>query len=162
MKLGILSDTHDQCTRCEQAVSLLQAAGAEAIVHCGDLTEANIIEICAVVPFYFVLGNNDYDNVPMLQQMAARTGTTYLELGGVIGIANQKIAVTHGHLTSEVRRLLALQPDYLLSGHTHVAEDRVVDRTRRINPGALHRARNFTVAVLDLISGELIFIPVVR
>lgn len=162
MKLGILSDTHDQFTRCEQAVKLLQAAGAEAIVHCGDLTEANIIEVCAVLPFYFVLGNNDYDNVPMLREVAKQIGATYLELGGVIEFADKKIAVTHGHLTSEVRRLLALQPDYLLSGHTHVAEDRCVDHTRRINPGALHRARNFTVALLDLDSDELTSISVPR
>ena len=33
---------------------------------------------------------------------------------------------------------------------------------RRINPGALHRADEFTVAVLDLETGELRFLRVER
>jgi len=162
MKIGILSDTHDQLARCEQAVALLQAAGAEALVHCGDLTEADILSACAVLPCYFVFGNNDYHSVAPLREMAEVTGATALELGGIIHLADKSIAVTHGHLRVEERRLLAQNPDYLLRGHTHIVEDRREGVTRFINPGALHRARQFTVALLDLASDQLTMIPIPR
>lgn len=162
MKLGILSDTHDQLFRCERAIVLLQAAGAEVIVHCGDVTEPEIIQACAVLSCYFVFGNNDYHSVAALREIAEVTGARSLELGGMITLAEKTIAVTHGHLRVEERRLLARNPDYFLSGHTHVAEDRRAGPTRFINPGALHRARQFTVAVLDLCRDELKFIPVLR
>ncbi|MEM7393289.1 MAG: metallophosphoesterase family protein, partial [Verrucomicrobiota bacterium] len=40
--------------------------------------------------------------------------------------------------------------DYVLTGHTHVLEDRTERKTRVINPGAVYRAAENTVAVLDL------------
>ncbi len=162
MKLGILSDTHNQLARCQQAVALLRAAGAEALVHCGDFTEPDILATCAVLPCYFVLGNNDALCVPELQEVAQRTGAHSLKYGDVIALDAKTVAVTHGHLGTEVRRLQALQPDYLLSGHTHSPDDCFSDGIRYINPGALHRARNFTVAVLNLKSDELTFLTVPR
>ena len=70
--------------------------------------------------------------------------------------------MTHGHMSSDVRRLLASEPDYLLSGHSHVASDETVGGVRRINPGALSRAEEFTVAVLEVGSGGLRFLRVPR
>jgi hypothetical protein len=58
-------------------------------------------------------------------------------------------------MTTDVRRVLAERPEVLLSGHSHSPSDGVVGEVRRINPGALHRADAFTVAVLDLTTGEL-------
>jgi predicted phosphodiesterase len=58
-------------------------------------------------------------------------------------------------MTVDVRRVLAERPDYLLSGHSHAPSDVQDGAVRRINPGALHRADEFTVAILDLASGEL-------
>lgn len=162
MKLGILSDTHNQRSRFEQALELLRSQGAEALVHCGDITESDVLELCAGQPCYVVLGNNDADNYPSLKQTALTIGATFLEWGDTVTLAGKTIAITHGHLKSEVRRLMAQQPDYLLSGHTHIAEDRIVERTRRINPGALHRARSFSVAILDLLTDNLTFLPVPR
>lgn len=162
MKLGILSDTHNQRARCEQALALLQTAGVETLVHCGDITEPDMLELCGIYPCYLVLGNNDADYYPVLKQTAESMKATFLDWGGTVTLAGKTVAITHGHLTSEVRRLLAKQPDYLLSGHTHIAEDRIVERTRRINPGALHRARMFSVAVLDLLTDDLQFLTVPR
>lgn len=162
MKLGILSDTHNQRARCEQALALLEAAGVDVLVHCGDIIEPDMLELCAVRPCYVVLGNNDADNYPGLKQTASTIGATFLDWGDTVTLAGKTVAITHGHLKSEVRRLLGQNPDYLLSGHTHIADDRIVDRTRRINPGALHRARTFSVAVLDLLTDDLQFLTIPR
>jgi hypothetical protein len=58
-------------------------------------------------------------------------------------------------MTTDLRRVVADRPEFLLTGHSHSPSDVVVDGVRRINPGALYRADVFTVAVLDLTTGEL-------
>lgn len=85
-------------------------------------------------------------------------GAVCLGWGGVIDWAGKRIGVAHGHLTMDLRRVLTQQPDILLTGHAHSPSDAIVNGTRRINPGALHRAERFTVALLDLPSGELRFL----
>lgn len=162
MKIGILSDTHDKIARTRSAVTMLLDRGAEVLIHCGDLLGPEIVAECSRGPFYFVFGNNDADMVPALRQAARKHGAHCLEWGGEIPLAGKRIAVVHGHLTSDLRPLLEAQPDYLLSGHSHIAGDWRHGSTRRINPGALHRTKNYSVALLDLKSDELEFLPVER
>jgi len=161
MRLGILSDSHDQNERMAGALALLAAKGAEALVHCGDLTSPVVVHLCAEsqLPCYYVLGNNDFD-LEGLQRAIVATGGTSLEWGGLITMSGKQIGVTHGHLAQEFRRLLRAQPDYLLFGHTHQRLNRRDGPTRQINPGALHRARTWTVALLDLNSDQLRFLEV--
>jgi putative phosphoesterase len=155
MRLGILSDTHDELARTRLAVQMLRDAGAEALIHCGDLASPPIVAALAALPSWFVLGNHDADSVPALQRAAAEFGPVCLGWGGVVELAGKRIGVAHGHMTTDVRRVLGERPDYLLSGHAHFPSDQLVGTVRRINPGGLHRADEFTVAVLDLATGEL-------
>ena len=155
MRLGILSDTHDELDRTRVAVQLLREAGAQAIVHCGDLSSPPVLASCAALPCWFAFGNHDSDAVPWLRRAAAEVGAVCLEWGGVVELAGRRVGVCHGHLTSDVRHVLADRPEYLLTGHSHFAFDRTENGVRRINPGAPHRADEFTVAVLDLTTGEL-------
>jgi putative phosphoesterase len=160
MRIGILSDTHDQVDRTEQALERLASAGADVFFHCGDFVEAAMLKLMSPRPCYFVFGNNDVDTAPALRETALRIGATCLDWGGSVTLAGKRIAITHGDRNSELRSLLAAEPDYLLSGHSHVALEAMHGTTRCINPGALHRAAKLTVACLDLISGELEFLEV--
>ena len=155
MRLGILSDTHDELARTRRAVRVLCDAGVEVLIHCGDLASPPIVAELAVRPSWFVFGNHDADSVPTLRQASAEHGPTCLEWGGVVELGGRRVGVAHGHMTTDVRRVLAERPEFLLSGHSHSPSDVVTDGVRRINPGALHRADVFTVAVLDLTTGEL-------
>ena len=154
MKVGILSDTHNQVERTREAVTLLRAEGAEALFHCGDLTGMEIAEACATLPSYIVLGNNDLE-ARRLERVIRFGGGVCLGEGGEVSLGGKRIAVTHGHDGQQIRRLLAAAPDYLLLGHSHRREDRKSGRTRIINPGALHRAPQWTIALLDLAVDEL-------
>ena len=107
-------------------------------------------------------GNNDADNVPALRQAIRHAKGICLDWAGEVTLAGKRVAVVHGHLHTDVRKLLAGQPDYLLSGHSHRSSDTCVGVTRRINPGALHRATEFTVALLDLERDALRFLSVAR
>ncbi len=160
-RIGILSDTHDKVERAIAAVERLVAEGAEALIHCGDLCGTEIVYVLERRPSYFVFGNNEWD-LTGLRRAARDTGSTCLERGGIVELASKRIAVTHGHLDREMRKLLAASPDYLLTGHSHVRHDYHEGTTRRINPGALHRAAEFSVALLDLDSDTLRFLPIDR
>jgi putative phosphoesterase len=160
MLLGILSDTHDQLVRTRLAVSLLRESGAEVLIHCGDLAKPEIVAACAVLPTYFVLGNWDADNVPALRKAAEESGAVCLGWGDTIILDGKRIGVVHGHMRIDVRRVMATKPHYLLSGHSHIAIDHYDGDVRRINPGALYDADQFTVAVLDLENDSVQFLSV--
>jgi putative phosphoesterase len=149
MRIGIISDTHDQVARTARAVRLLTAAGAEALVHCGDLTGPDVVYACAGPPAYFVFGNNDFDETGLRRAMAD-IDAACLGTSGEIALGGRRLAVTHGDLSRELKRLAARRPDYLFFGHSHRPADERVGPTRWVNPGALHRAPSWTVALIDL------------
>lgn len=153
MRLGILSDTHDRVHRARAAVGRLVDAGAEALIHCGDITVPEVVYELAPRPSYFVFGNCD-DDLDGLRQAIAAIGGVCLERGGLIELGGLRLAVTHGDSARELARLEAERPDYLFSGHTHQALDVRRGPTRFINPGALHRASRWTVVLLDGSSGH--------
>ncbi len=159
MRIGILSDTHDQVARTIQAVDLLRAHGAETLIHCGDITTPDVIAACSSLRCHYVMGNNDFD-VDNLRAAIASSGGVFLGSGGLVELGGKRIAVAHGDLPHVVRRLGDDSPDYLLSGHTHLADDRRQGATRWINPGALSRAARWTAAVLDLDSDRLHWIEI--
>lgn len=161
MLIGIISDTHDQLIRTESAVRKLKAEGAEVLFHCGDVVRPHILAVCSAMPFYLVFGNND--SAPALGKAIQEIDTAVsLDWGGDVELAGKRIAMSHGHLPKEFRRLLAAEPDYMFSGHTHVAYDSREGKTRWINPGALHRASQYSVALLNLENDELRYLEVAR
>lgn len=159
MRIGIISDTHDRLERTIQAVEAMQANQAEAIIHCGDLTGPEIVHACGVLPSYFVFGNNDFDEIGLRAAMDS-SGGTCLGYGGELVLDGRRIAVTHGDRPADFRRFLRSEPDYLLFGHTHEPLNQRDGPTRQINPGALHRANEWTVALLDLATDGVFFIRI--
>lgn len=161
MRIGILSDTHDRADRTRSAVVLLLAAGAEALIHCGDVTTPDVVGEVVGAPAYFVQGNCDHD-LDALRLAMRRTGATCLGRGGLIELGGRRVAVIHGDSPRDYARLTAEEPDYILSGHTHVARDVREGPTRHINPGALYRASTFTVGLLDLATDDYVSLTVPR
>lgn len=156
MILGILSDTHGKSDAATRAIELLLAAGAEYLIHCGDVGGESVLDALTTLPAAFVFGNNDYDR-PDLIEYANAIGVTCLGTDGVVRLAGRAIAVTHGDMPRLVSRYTAADAgvDYLLTGHSHVPHDQRVGRLRWINPGALYRATPKTVATLDLATDTL-------
>jgi putative phosphoesterase len=148
MKIGILSDTHGQVERAGRAVALLVEKGAEVLIHCGDLTGPEVVYELAARPCVVARGNCDEDEASLRYAVEA-IGGTWLGPGGTVELGGKRVAVTHGHDGRTLRALLADSPDYLLQGHSHVAADERHGATRRLNPGALHRASEFTAMLLD-------------
>ena len=160
MRIGILSDTHDRVEAMAAAMEILRRQGAEFFIHCGDVGSESVLDHLAGVPSAFVFGNTDWDRAPLVRYaeqigVACHGALADLELGG------KKVAVTHGDDFKLKQRILAEQRhDYLLQGHTHVREDKRIGKVRLINPGALHRAKEKTVALLDTDADRLAFLVV--
>ena len=160
MKIGILSDTHDRPCALLAGLAALRDAGAQQFIHCGDVGSPEMLDHLAGMPVAFVWGNTDFER-RALQRYAETLGITCLGAHGVLDLAGKQIGVLHGDDFQLKRTLLEGQTlDYLLQGHTHVREDTRIGRTRLINPGALHRAAQKTVALLDLGSDALRFLTV--
>lgn len=160
MILGILSDTHDHADAMAAGMRVLRDAGATYFIHCGDVGSERVLDQLAGVPSAFVWGNNDWDR-QTLARYAADLGIACYGSFADLALDGKRIAVIHGDDERLRRQLIMAQAhDYLFQGHTHVASDERIGRTRIINPGALYRARVKTIATLDLAIDRLSLLPV--
>jgi len=160
MLVGILSDTHDHLDAMLGAMRVLRSAGAEYFLHGGDVGGDKILDVLAGDKAAFVWGNNDWDRRE-LARYAKSIGIECLEEFGEITIAEKRFALTHGDDVKRIKRVLSDQRvDYLITGHTHQKRDERVGKIRWINPGAMYRAGEKTVALLDPASDVLKFLTV--
>ncbi len=152
MKIGILSDSHGQVKRLQTAVQTLRAAGAQVLVHCGDLGSVECLAVLASagLPCYAVVGNMDR-HVDRLADAAVQQGVGFDRRMVTVALGDGRtLAVTHGHDAGLLRQLVSSgQHAYVCFGHAHKFSDKRSDDVRVINPGALHHAYPYTVAVLD-------------
>jgi putative phosphoesterase len=167
MKIGLLSDTHGNVERTHSACQRLKDAGAAALVHAGDIGPEPVLYTMmevfdfSRVPLYAVWGNmerwsNELTAFPLLD------GVTLKEVSLTFDADGYKVAVTHGDVSGELKKLIAAQEfDLVVTGHTHVASDRREGRTRIINPGAVHRSTSPSVALLDSSNErlEMLYLP---
>ena len=168
MQIGIVSDTHDNYAAAERAAELFADRGVEVVVHCGDFIAPPLLAAFGGHDFAFhgVLGNNDgeldglertIDGMGPESQLHGRYAT--LEFDGTT------IHVLHGDQGMEevTARAESGAYDCVLYGHFHVAEQRDVDGTTVVNPGAHFptvRDENRSVAVLDTDSDAVEFVGV--
>jgi putative phosphoesterase len=160
MFVGLLSDTHDRLDAMIAAMRVLRGAGAEYFLHGGDVGGERILDVLSGDRAAFVWGNNDWDRRE-LARYAKSIGVQCLEDFGELTIDGKTFAITHGDDFKRLKRIQKDQRhDYLITGHTHVRRDERVGRIRWINPGALYRAREKTVAILDPAKDVLQFLTV--
>src|SRR5579871_4307169 len=119
MKLGIVSDTHGKVDTVEVALRLLRERGAELLIHCGDIDDAETVRAFAGWPVLFVWGNCDslLDRLAMEAAMRA-IGATLHPSFGHLDLEGRSIAWTHGDNNTLFRDLEVSDAyDYLFYGH---------------------------------------------
>ena len=157
MKIAIISDTHDNISNVQAVRQLILAEGVDAIVHCGDLTDASVLGYFGDFQLYYTFGNCDLAGIirDELHLQGDRIQTGYdlsLNLNG------KRVYVTHGHIDGYLEKAIASgNYDYIFHGHTHRFVDELSGKTRIINPGALggKKVDTRSFAFLDLESGVL-------
>ena len=155
MLIGIVSDTHNNYKAVALAAALLRKREVGLVLHCGDIEDGLTVRMFEGLPVHFVFGNCDSLRAE-LRDAAAECGFVIHEPFGDLDLGGRKLAWLHGDDRRLMRDIEASGHfDYLFHGHTHVAAERSVGRTRVINPGALFRAREKTFALLELETGDL-------
>lgn len=146
-RVGLLSDSHARWERTKRALEALQAQGATMFIHCGDVEDELVLDQLAGLNSHLVWGNCDW-NRGTLERYARTLGIHVHGEAGELLVDGKTIAFTHGHEPALMRAPVAAGANYLVHGHTHELRDEVRAHTRIVNPGALHRAPRFTVALL--------------
>ncbi|MCC7021202.1 MAG: YfcE family phosphodiesterase [Thermomicrobiales bacterium] len=147
MLVGIISDIHDQIGRLRVALDRLQAAGAEALICCGDLCSPFIVaELARGFPegsMAIVFGNNDGDRFRIMtvaRQMTSEADVPRIEIAGesaTLEFGGKRIFVHH---FNDVGALVAAtgQFDLVCYGHNHEwLARRHPGGTLEVNPGAV-------------------------
>lgn len=164
MRIGIVSDSHGHADRLRAALQALQDAGAEVIVHCGDLGSVQCLALLGEthLPCYAVAGNMDR-HVAGLAEAADLHAVHFDEKMVHMPVGDgRELAVTHGNDAAVLRQVIESgRFAYVCCGHSHRFSDIRAGDIRLINPGALHNCRSYTAAVLDSATDELRMIPVV-
>ncbi|HCF95500.1 MAG: YfcE family phosphodiesterase [Verrucomicrobiota bacterium] len=151
MKIGIVSDSHEQRHHLQAALQVLSKAGVEAVVHCGDVGDdlGMFDELAGIgVPVFFVWGNMDHPS-PRWKAYLRDIGLDWPNGPLQLELDDKKIAVFHGHEPGFKRVLRSSGFDFILCGHSHERSLEEHNGTILINPGALHRTPVKSVAVLD-------------
>lgn len=146
--IGLLSDSHGEWLRTREAMRVLQQRGCARIIHLGDVGTHEVLDELAGHHVTMVFGN--CDSVLRLRKYAVDLGLDVQHPSGTITSDGKCIAFLHGDDERQYRCYLDDQAvDIVIHGHSHEMRDEVIKKTRCINPGALHRAARYTVAVLD-------------
>lgn len=158
MRIGVVSDTHDNLGKAEKAVEFFEEREVEKVIHCGDMVAPFTAELFdAEFDFVYVRGNNDgeWNLKETVEEFGEfHNNVAELELDG------EEIAIYHGTEEEIVEGLASRDYDYVFRGHTHEKNLREVGDTLVINPGGIRlpdQEEEFHVATLELKTGEVEF-----
>ena len=156
MRIGVVSDTHNNLPNVRRIVELFAEAGVDRVVHTGDITQPKTLRALAELrrPLVGVFGNNDLGERQSLEAAARELGIELADSPLELEWAGRRILVVHD--PRELENQLAGH-DVALHGHTH---ERRIDRSTScliFNPGecAGHLEGRNAVGVVDLTSLEV-------
>ena len=160
MKIGIISDTHDDLHNLEAALEVLRAEQVTQIFHCGDVCGPEMVRALAGFQVWIAEGNMDR-HVGLAQAAEETFGHTALAWLHKPTLNGYPVAMVHGDNEEVLSNLVTSgQYAYVFHGHTHRRADRKIGRTRVVNPGALggKRRQSRSFCLLDLSTGDIEFV----
>lgn len=169
MLIAIVSDSHDRAEPLAHAASEAKRAGAQAVIHCGDVIGAQTLRplVAIGLPVHVVHGNNLGDPLAMAKLCAESGGlVTYHGQDAELLLGSRRVFVTH---YPRLARAFACTGDFDVAccGHDHRAHvERVANvaggQTWLVNPGTiagLGAAATWLLADLDALRFELRTLP---
>jgi len=159
MKIGVISDTHDNVSAIKKVVEKLLNMEVDMVFHCGDIISPFVVKefkpIGKILNITF--GNNDGDVFTLTNRLSS-IGAKIYNTPSIIEIEDRVIFFMHGFngvdLTKKIVYSMAKSNDYdiILYGHTHFAEIKTINDTLIINPGEVsgYLTGRRTYAIFDL------------
>jgi putative phosphoesterase len=135
MRLGIISDIHDNLPNLEVAIRFLNE-NADVLLCCGDLCSPFVMDVLRKFPgpVHVIFGNNDADLFRITKKSDSR-----LQLHGEfldIELEGRKIAANH---FDNIARPIAHSGlyDLVCFGHNHRISFETLNGTPTVNPGPI-------------------------
>jgi uncharacterized protein len=153
MKILIISDSHGHIANLKQVLEIGKKAGVKAVIHCGDWDNLESFRAAQAfgLPIYSVLGNADVDSnlEDALKFECKKFDSHLLELE----FEGKKIGVIH---RADLKDEKLYEFKIIFSGHYHSKEEKTINWTKFVRPGALINGINF--AVYETVSGTIEFV----
>ncbi len=154
MRVGIVSDSHDNLKGLKWAFTELQSMGVDKVLHLGDIISPFVP--LRVREFYdgdlwAITGNNDGDHIHLSRNFEKAGFHLFTEEQAFVVLGGKNIVMMHEpRLLDEFAA--SGEFDLVLYGHTHERNLRKVRNALIINPGELYGYISGTVsfAVVDL------------
>jgi uncharacterized protein len=144
VKIGVVSDSHDRADALGRAVREAAQAGAQAVIHCGDLIGTQTLRpaLEAGVPMHVIHGNNLGDPISLARWSRERPAQLqYHGADARLELAGRRIFVVH---YPEYGYAMACTGDWDLvcCGHSHIAGVQQVANVKGgkswlVNPGTV-------------------------
>ncbi len=139
MNVAVFSDSHDNIAGLEQALTAANAAGAEMLLHCGDLVAPFMMDRLGkhfTGPIHVVFGNNDAD-LRLLQVVASNyPQITLYGIYAEVEADSRKIAMIH-YPEPALRIAQSGKFDLVCYGHNHDKLVEKIDDCVLANPGEI-------------------------
>jgi hypothetical protein len=141
MKIGIISDTHDQFERIKKAVKIFNEEKVKLVIHCGDIIAPFVLQFFKGLncPIKFLFGNNTGD-IALHLELSKKFGLENVEFKTFysLEIDDKKIAAYHGDVPEIVKALVKCgNYNCIFVGHDHIARIEKHDDILLVNPGTL-------------------------
>ncbi len=163
MKIGVLSDTHDNLSNTTAVLSAFRERGIETIVHCGDLTSPEMASHFEGFRVILTIGNMDHTTGAIKKRLEKMREDNFVGMVFKGKLGGAPVAATHSHVAGKIMELVQEgRFKWIFHGHTHEKRDEVIQGVRVVNPGALgglgREPRTF--CIVDLDAGDVEFIKV--
>lgn len=150
MKLGVLSDSHDDRSAAEAALHLFREERVGAILHLGDVCSPFVLEGYRdpSIRFLGVFGNNDADR----EGLQEATGGAFRPGARIETVDGRSILFAHSYDLLQGELVERGRFDLVLFGHTHRVLTMRMGKALVLNPGescGLLGGRR-TCAIVDL------------
>ena len=154
MKIGLISDSHDNIPLIKKAVDAFNARKAEFVLHAGDyiaLFAVDALKGGLSCPFKGVYGNNDGEKQGLAKISKGNIVDPPLELE----LAGKKIFIAHS-LENVETKMDEKKYDLILYGHSHKLDIKKKNGVLAVNPGECGGwlYGKSTVVMLDLSNME--------
>lgn len=138
-KIAIFSDSHDNVPHLMAALKQANEAGAEVLLHLGDLCAPFMLDRMGQGfkgAVHVVFGNNDGDGRLLATVAAKHDQVTLYGIYAEIEVAGRRIALIH--YPEPARRIAeSKQLDLVCYGHNHQKHAEQVGACWLVNPGEL-------------------------
>ncbi len=134
MRIGVVSDTHNNLKNVARIVALFNEANVDLVVHTGDITQAKTLDVMADLksPLVGVFGNNDQERASLESAIAAH-GFYFQDPPYEVVWASRRVIIVHDPMDLDG----ALTPDHDLALHGHTHLQHIENRSSQLifNPG---------------------------